>query len=261
MKQINKLKRVLLVFLAISIILLSSAVVSAATIKGSIYNSELDLEKDALIEINSTPQQKMLSKDGSYSFEIPVGEYTITATKGFLDTEEKVQIVGEGSFVYDIFLLPGYSDEDDLWKETETNLLGNEVDEPNNSWWRYLVAAALGVFALWRVVKIRKKYGSLRKFRKEVKAEQNKSVEQHQEDIANEPGYLEKVLEIIKKNDGRITQKDLRKEMLHLSEAKISLIITELEHKGKVEKIKKGRGNVIILKKEENRSGSDGTGN
>ena len=36
--------------------------------------------------------------------------------------------------------------------------------------------------------------------------------------------------------------------MLDLSEAKISLILTELEHKGQIEKVKKGRGNVIILK-------------
>ena len=35
---------------------------------------------------------------------------------------------------------------------------------------------------------------------------------------------------------------------LNLSEAKVSLIITELEAKQKVEKIKKGRANVIILK-------------
>ena len=42
--------------------------------------------------------------------------------------------------------------------------------------------------------------------------------------------------------------KELRKEMLYLSEAKVSLIVTELEHKGLVEKIKKGRGNVLILK-------------
>jgi len=40
----------------------------------------------------------------------------------------------------------------------------------------------------------------------------------------------------------------LRKEMLYLSEAKISLILTELEHKGKIEKIKKGRGNVIVVR-------------
>jgi uncharacterized membrane protein len=60
----------------------------------------------------------------------------------------------------------------------------------------------------------------------------------------------ERVLEIIKKHGGRTTQKDIRKE-LPLSEGKISLMITELEHQGKIEKIKKGRGNIIIMKKPE----------
>ena len=36
--------------------------------------------------------------------------------------------------------------------------------------------------------------------------------------------------------------------MMDLSESKISLILTELEHKGKIEKVKRGRGNVILLK-------------
>lgn len=62
------------------------------------------------------------------------------------------------------------------------------------------------------------------------------------------PGYLDRALKVIKDNDGRITQKDLRKEMMDLSESKVSLIITELEHKGKIEKIKRGRGNIILLK-------------
>ena len=42
--------------------------------------------------------------------------------------------------------------------------------------------------------------------------------------------------------------KDIRKAF-GLSEAKASLIITELEHKNLVKRIKKGRGNVIILNK------------
>ena len=58
----------------------------------------------------------------------------------------------------------------------------------------------------------------------------------------------EDFLEIIKKEGGRTTQKDIRKE-IPLSEAKTSLMIAELEHKGIIEKIKKGRGNIIILKK------------
>lgn len=59
--------------------------------------------------------------------------------------------------------------------------------------------------------------------------------------------YLVSVLKIIKKSK-RITQKDIRKQV-PLSEAKISLIVSELEHKGIIEKIKKGRGNILVLKK------------
>ena len=59
---------------------------------------------------------------------------------------------------------------------------------------------------------------------------------------------LEKVIKILKEEGGRATQKVIRKE-IPLSEAKISLMIAELEHKGVIEKIKKGRGNIIILKK------------
>jgi uncharacterized membrane protein len=54
------------------------------------------------------------------------------------------------------------------------------------------------------------------------------------------------VLSIIGAHEGRITQKDLRMR-LNCSEAKASLMITDLEDRGLVKKVKKGRGNVIIL--------------
>ena len=57
----------------------------------------------------------------------------------------------------------------------------------------------------------------------------------------------EKVLDFIKKNNGRVTQKEIRKNFAY-SEAKISLVISELEHKNKIEKIKKSKGNIIILR-------------
>jgi uncharacterized membrane protein len=56
-----------------------------------------------------------------------------------------------------------------------------------------------------------------------------------------------KVLDFIKQEGGRTTQKDIRMKFPS-SEAKISLIISELEHKGIIKKIKKGRGNIIVLK-------------
>ena len=57
----------------------------------------------------------------------------------------------------------------------------------------------------------------------------------------------EKVLDFVKQQGGRVTQLDIRKKFPS-SEAKISLILTDLEEQGKIRKIKKGRGNIIIAK-------------
>ncbi len=55
------------------------------------------------------------------------------------------------------------------------------------------------------------------------------------------------VLAFVMSEDGQTTQKEIRKRF-PLSEAKISLMISELEAEGHIEKIKKGRGNIILLK-------------
>lgn len=60
------------------------------------------------------------------------------------------------------------------------------------------------------------------------------------------PEDLKQVLEIIGKTGGRMTQKDLRK-MLAMSEAKVSLLLADLEDRGYIKKIKKVRGNIIIV--------------
>ncbi len=233
--------------LFIIILILFSFTASAATLKGSIYNTNLDLETNVLVEIDTTPTQKYLSKDGTYSFELSPGIYTLTAKNDQYLVQEEVRILTGGEYLLDVFLLPDVVEEDELWEETETNL---EVDPEDSSWkwWHYLIAFLFVSFSVHRIIKARKKYGPLKLFRKKIKAESKKTLEQHREELAQEPGYLNQAVEIIKKHDGRISQKDLRKEMLYLSEAKVSLIITELEHKGKIEKIKKGRGNIIISK-------------
>lgn len=226
--------------------------IQAATLEGSVYNEKLELENDVLLQVNSTPLQKYLAKTGEYAFELPPGKYLLSAQKGNYSAQEEVEIVQEtGNYRLDLFLLPtvGELEDENLWKETEENYLEEDfLDIPENRWWAYAVTAVIVGFLLYRFLKLRRKYGPLGKFKRKVKEEQHKTMEQIKEDIAREPGYLDRTLDIIKKNDGRINQRDLRREMLDLSEAKISLILTELEHKGQIEKIKKGRGNVIILK-------------
>ena len=218
---------------------------TAAILQGTIYNAELEPEPGVLVEINSTPAQRFLSRDGRYSLEAPAGEYLLTAQKEEIVVSEPVRLPAEGTFVYDLFLIPEFSEEDDLWRLTEEEL----VDAGADSFpWQYIVAAVILLLLGYRFYRARKKYGPLWKFRKRMKEEAAKTSEQHKEELAGEPGYIEKAVEIIKRHDGRITQKELRKEMLYLSEAKISLLLTELEHKGRIEKIKKGRGNVVILR-------------
>ena len=235
------------IFSFIILLVLFSSLATAATLQGSVYNSNFELEKDIIIEIDTKPLQKYLSKDGTYSFELPPGKYILTVRSSLYTIQEEIVIdSSEGEFIFDMFLLPDFIEEDELWQETENEL---EVDpEKEKNFLSYLIAGLIILFALYRIIKARNKFGPLRKFRKRMKADREKTIEQHKEELAQEPGYIEKALEILKKHDGRISQKELRKEMLYLSEAKVSLIVTELEHKGKVEKIKKGRGNVIILK-------------
>jgi len=64
------------------------------------------------------------------------------------------------------------------------------------------------------------------------------------------PADLQEVMDIIRGQGGRITQKELRSRLKY-SEGKVSLMLTDLERRGLVEKFKRGRGNVIIIKEEE----------
>ncbi|HLD00999.1 MAG TPA: hypothetical protein VJC39_04595 [Candidatus Nanoarchaeia archaeon] len=242
--------RIIKIVSILALFLLFSPLAIASTLQGSIYNSQLELEIDVVVEIDTLPAQKFLSKDGAYTFELPLGKYTLTAWKGFTQIKEEIEIVKEGTFVLDLFLVEDFSAENELWTGTteEIGEVEELLSEKKYSAWRYAVGGLIVILLIWRIIYYRKKYGSLRKFIKKSKEEQSKTPEQHREDLANEPGYIDRALKIITDHDGRINQKELRKEMLPLSESKVSLIITELEYRGKVEKVKKGRGNVILLK-------------
>ncbi len=59
---------------------------------------------------------------------------------------------------------------------------------------------------------------------------------------------VQEVLSKVEAAGGRISQRDLRR-MLPYSEAKASLVISEMEARGLVRKFKRGRGNILILQK------------
>ncbi|MBR9692645.1 hypothetical protein GOV07_01805 [Candidatus Woesearchaeota archaeon] len=207
---------------------------TAATLQGTIYTAELEVASNILVEIDTQPTQRMLSTDGEYSFEVPQGEYTIIVTYpeyGLnMTSRETVNVQHDGEFTFDLFLLPDLTEEEDLLNDLEeldpeSVIIENEVDFP----WPALILVGLLVFATSLAIIMPRMH------------HRNGQNGNGEEDMAAQ------VLTIIKHEGGRITQKDLRKHLPH-SEAKVSLVVAELEAKGKIEKLKKGRGNILVLK-------------
>ena len=198
--------------------------VNGAVIKGNIYSWELN-KIGAIVEINTTPKQRIVALNGSYMFEIPSGTYEIKAYSidGNLFCNETVNVTRNGTYTIDLILFPRL--EENKLNITELDF-AFERESGIDQTIIYVVIAicsfsALITYTLFRIFR-----------RKRI-------------DILSND--LKIVLELIKSAGGRITQKELR-EKLGWSEAKLSLVLSDLERRGLIEKYKKGRGNIIFLK-------------
>lgn len=207
----------LITLLILTLLILPS--VSAAIIQGKVYDIELNRLDNIIIEINTIPGQRIVSQQGEYFFNVPNGDYTIiakTTIDGFIYlANEEISIIDDGEYNFDIFLFP----ELENIPEVDLGLNDNKKNP-----FVYLVVFIIVALILFFSFKIGKN--------KEFKMDDDDS--------------LNSVYNLIKK-EKRTTQKEIRKRS-SLSEAKISLIITQLEEEGKIKKIRKGRSNIIILK-------------
>jgi uncharacterized membrane protein len=227
-------KRCLIPLFLLSIVILVPFI-DAAEIYGTIYDMSLNPAEGAVIEVNSTPKQAIVSKNGDYSFELPLGEYVIeavyTSNHNVYSAEEKIKIVDKGKYVLDLLLFPDLSEENELLLLGEKIEVENPYEEKEEETfpWIYLISLLILIIVFMLFLIKRKK-------------SQKKDILPEEEDPKN------KVYEFIKQNQGRVTQRDIRKNF-SISEAAISLILTELENENKIKKIKRGKGNIIILNK------------
>ncbi len=208
-----------------------------ARVHGGVYDwYTLELLPNAIVEVNTTPVQKIVATDGTYSFDLPSGDYVIKAVyyEGrLLYGEENITIVSPGDFVLDIVMFP----------PVDENVFDNDIFDDWNFpeakvdyGWIYLVAASMGVLMAF-VFLFR------RKSRKAKTREPPSSFK-----VVELPKDLKEVLDVVIQNGGRITQKELRKKLPY-SEAKVSLMVADLEDRGLLRKIKKGRGNILVVTK------------
>lgn len=270
---------VILLVMTFMILVAFSSNINAAIISGSIYDLSLQTESDAIIEINTLPRQLMVSKDGTYSFNIGNGNYTLYAYTSTSSASESVIIANDGNYTLDIILeeKPLYSNDGLILDEKNLNVSLDLPSDSNNLLNITLIIGLIsiislifaGLFIFLYVKKniIKKDLNkhtlnnydigsgtkqSLIKLKKESILKDfnlnNNSVSNNFSSHKYLDEYDSKILNIIKK-EKRITQKDIRSQ-IPLSEAKISLVISDLEDKGMIRKIKKGRGNILIYIKD-----------
>lgn len=105
---------------------------NTATIHGEVYVWDtFEPLENAVVEVNSTPSQSMVTKYGLYSFKLAPGDYSITAkyyqnSTLIYSAEEIAQIKDEGDYVKDLLLLPVYSEElMDSFEEASTDGINN----------------------------------------------------------------------------------------------------------------------------------------
>lgn len=225
-------RRIFLIMLLVLIIAYSA---NAAIIQGTVYDISLDAIDKSIVEVNSIPQQRIVAINGRYSFNLPKGAYTITAKSEDDIAEENITITDDETYNLDLFLFP--SIDEDL---AEDVTIEDIITDNQRDYKPYVLFVSLAIMFIigLMVYKFRHK---LRKKDETIKAKEKPSPTED-----NFPDDKQKIIDIIKKHGGRTTQKNIRKD-ISLSEAKVSLIIAELEHENRIKKIKKGRGNIIIL--------------
>ena len=225
-----------LVYIFVVVFLVSF--VSAATIYGTIYDLSLKKISNTRVEINTSPKQFYIAQNGTYSFNVPNGRYAIKAqllqkNEAVASVQENITISQDGNYVLDLILFP---DIEEGVEDPGIDVNGDLIDETGSR--DNLLLAVFIVLFVSGIIVSAAYYAKTRKH-------DGKKTEKKTADIGDD---LEQIIKIIRHEGGRTTQKDIRKQ-IPLSEAKISLMIAELEHKGVIEKIKKGRGNIIILRK------------
>lgn len=111
----------------------------AAKVHGTLY-AWSDFEKplrNVIVEVNSTPVQAVVAADGTYSFDLPAGNYMITAKYYrnnvlVYSAEEEIKIDREGNFTIDILLFPPTDSEYEFLGDI--NLTNIDIKNEDNNY-------------------------------------------------------------------------------------------------------------------------------
>jgi len=245
----QKINYLLIILVFITIILIPQ--VQGARVYGSIYDLNMNTINSVVVEVNSTPRQRHVSRYGGYSFELEPGKYLIQATitqnsKTIEIAAEVVEVLNfEGEYIVDLFIYPDIVLSNDQ----------NGVTVVRNNYITYILAFVL-IMALIGLIttsyflyrKKKKKNISVEYNIQYPREEVDEKVKNIEIKVKSEDDAIKKrILNLIKENNNELSQKEIRKK-IQLSESKISQVISVLTKEKQIEKIKKGRKNILIIK-------------
>jgi uncharacterized membrane protein len=233
----------------------------AAKVYGTIYEWS-DFEKplkNTIVELvdNSTRVQVNVSTTGLYSFDkLSSGNYTIKA-KYFRNNileyagEERLLITGADEsedFNIDLLLFPPMDSEYEYLGDINltSDLDKKSGDNLNNYIIIILILTVSALIILYRAKK-KQPVSNERILHEPLAQSPQNIIETKKMEL---PEDLGNIYDTILKMGGRTTQKELRKKSA-FSEAKVSLMLDDLENRGLIKKIKKGRSNIIIAENQE----------
>ena len=211
-----------------------------ATVHGTVYDfwSYTPLENiEIKVYSDSTLHSTVISTDGNYSLSLQPGSYEIVAryyqhmTLVYED-EENITLQQNDNVALDMIMFPVEADEN-----LESLDITPDSDETGAALPWLGIAIGLIILVIGVVVFYNRKIMGM--VEKETSAPATK--------VVGVPEELQEVLDVIKAGGGRVNQLELRQK-LPWSEAKVSLMISDLEDRGLVRKIRKGRANIIVLK-------------
>jgi len=255
-------------YVALFTLILLHTLLFSATISGNIYEANhMQLLKNTVVTVeqnNNTLSQKVYTNN--YSLTLETGKYILRAynyENGSLKyyVVYNLDIKKENANL-DLLLIPYelYKLTPDFVPSPLTNGNGMSIPNKNNNMSlllpviAFLILVVIGSYFLFmNANSIAKKEDKEKKERiiddnlgdtKQTRHNKYGNDNLDNPDVDNDEL---KILSILKENDGRMRQKDVR-EILNFSESKMSLIITELEVSGYIKRIKKGRTNILKLK-------------
>ncbi len=229
--RMNSNKGVWILVLVSVFLGVGATLASAATISGTIYDFNLVPVHGAVLSINTSPEQIIVSDDGLYSLSLATGVYEVKVSKieraGLSAVDSAVFVIeSDGSFTHDFILFEQAEDVEIPQLSDEEKGVGPVLFHP------VLIAVfvlALIVFAVFAFM---------------AQKRDEKSPPLEEDEVLREIGFY------IKKHK-RVSQKEIRLQFPY-SESSVSMAVSHLESEGYVKKIKKGRANIIIWEGKKN---------